>query len=178
MTQAAVTTTIGAMDRTPKSPRDFQPTLARRLTEARRAKGLDQSAFAKAFRPRPLTSQAINQWEVIGGTVPSIANLMQAAEILGVTVDWLLGRGPDEMPRLIKSASQPGLDRDLMARSLLALHAHLATLPNPAALTPEDMTTLALALHDWAADQAAQGAAPNTDQLRAFLAGAMAAARA
>ncbi len=64
-----------------------------RLKTARKRKGLTQKALgAKVvdYYGRSLARQTIVNYEV-GTSTPSLERLVQLAEILGVSVDWLAG---------------------------------------------------------------------------------------
>lgn len=65
--------------------------LNERLTEARIAKGMNKTAFAKAVR---VSQPTVTDWEN-GKMRPNGENLTRVCHVLGVTPEWLLtGRGP------------------------------------------------------------------------------------
>lgn len=68
--------------------RDASQIFAKRLKEAREAKGLSQAKLAELAGFQP---SAISHFET-GGRSPSFDNLKRLADALEVSTDWLLGR--------------------------------------------------------------------------------------
>ena len=68
-------------------------TLGQNLQTARKAKGLSQEALAEKIG---VSRQALGKWEK-DTALPGLDNLQAAAQVLGVSVDMLLGTG-DEAP--------------------------------------------------------------------------------
>jgi transcriptional regulator with XRE-family HTH domain len=66
--------------------------LAKRIRERREHQGLRQNDIANALQVSP---QAVSKWER-GENAPDIMTLPKLAGLLGVSTDWLLGRGADE----------------------------------------------------------------------------------
>lgn len=65
--------------------------LAYRIRSSREAKGLSQSALAGIFEIR---RNAVTAWE-LGETRPDPAKLSRLAEVLGVSVTWLVSGSED-----------------------------------------------------------------------------------
>ena len=65
--------------------------LAYRIRSSREAKGLSQNALAGIFGIR---RNAVTAWE-LGETRPDTAKLPRLAEILGVSVTWLISGSED-----------------------------------------------------------------------------------
>ena len=93
--------------------------VGKRITEGRRAKGMTQMALADALG---ISYQAVSSWEN-GRTMPDISKLPEISEILGISVDEILGK---EAP-----AVQAALTND-----------------TEAVLTPEDIAEAAPILPD------------------------------
>lgn len=66
--------------------------LGKRIRDQREKKGLYQADLARLLQ---VSAQAVSKWER-GENAPDIAYLLELAKILGVTVDWLLGRADSE----------------------------------------------------------------------------------
>ncbi len=62
--------------------------VGKRITEGRRAKGMTQMALADALG---ISYQAVSSWEN-GRTMPDISKLPEISEILGISVDEILGK--------------------------------------------------------------------------------------
>lgn len=101
--------------------------IARRIREAREARGRSQSSLAAAVG---VTRGACGHWEK-GATVPSVAHLAQVAAVLDVRFEWLAtGRGErdsdpavrEERPE-INTAPGPALSAE--AAEVLAVLARL-----------------------------------------------------
>lgn len=69
--------------------------LGLRLTEARKAANLTQSAVADSLY---ISAQSVSSWEC-GASMPDIEKLPELADLYGVTVDWLL-RGEITPPEI------------------------------------------------------------------------------
>ena len=93
--------------------------VGKKITEGRRAKGMTQMALADALG---ISYQAVSSWEN-GRTMPDISKLPEISEILGISVDEILGK---EAP-----AVQAALTND-----------------TEAVLTPEDIAEAAPILPD------------------------------
>ena len=78
-------------ERTPRDP-ELRARIAKRVREARMRKGLTIKNVADAVG---LTSGSINYWES-GGSFPVPENLIRLQEVLGVSLDWLMGLREDE----------------------------------------------------------------------------------
>ncbi len=72
-------------------------TMAENIKNCRNEKGWNQYEFAEKLS---VSSQAVSKWEC-GQTCPSIENLCAIAEILGVSVDELIGQAEDRERMLI-----------------------------------------------------------------------------
>lgn len=67
--------------------------LGERLTTARKSKGLSQAQLARILG---ISRGACGQWEQ-GHSLPSVANIIETARLLNVSVEWLAtGRGAME----------------------------------------------------------------------------------
>lgn len=66
--------------------------LGARIRERREARGLKQADLASALR---VTPQAVSKWER-GENAPDIVVLVPLSRLLDVSVEWLLGGGPNE----------------------------------------------------------------------------------
>ncbi|MBI3829696.1 MAG: helix-turn-helix domain-containing protein [Planctomycetes bacterium] len=66
--------------------------LGNRIRKQRERRGLKQSDIAHALQ---ISAQAVSKWER-GENAPDIAVLLDLAKILGVTSDWILGRGDQD----------------------------------------------------------------------------------
>ena len=78
--------------RASQKPRTIDPIdLAYRIRSSRESKGLSQSAVAGIFGIR---RNAVTAWE-LGDTRPDKAKLPKLAEILGVSVAWLVSGSED-----------------------------------------------------------------------------------
>ena len=62
--------------------------VGKRITEGRRAKGMTQMALADALG---ISYQAVSSWEN-GRTMPDISKLPEISELLGISVDEILGK--------------------------------------------------------------------------------------
>lgn len=67
--------------------------IEQRIKKARESAGLSKSELARRLGVHPSTCI---QWETKGGTTPSMNHLIEAATILGVSLEWL-GTGRGEM---------------------------------------------------------------------------------
>ncbi len=67
-------------------------TLGEKITEARKKKGMSQIDLADAMS---VSRQSVSKWET-GESNPEISKLSQLAEILGVSLDWLLSNDEEE----------------------------------------------------------------------------------
>ncbi len=67
--------------------------IEQRIKKAREAAGLSKSELARRLGVHPSTCI---QWESEGGTRPSMQRLIDAAVVLGVSLEWL-GTGRGEM---------------------------------------------------------------------------------
>jgi|BEDMetMinimDraft_1075159.scaffolds.fasta_scaffold06280_2 transcriptional regulator with XRE-family HTH domain len=65
-----------------------------RLRLAREAKHLTQPALAELLKVRP---QTVSGWEK-GTREPDLSQLRRIADVLGVTVAWLVGEGDEDPP--------------------------------------------------------------------------------
>ena len=82
-------------------------TLGQNLQAARKAKGLSQETLAERIG---VSRQALGKWEK-DTALPGLDNLQAAAQVLGVSVDTLLGTGcADPAPAVTLDAM-----RDLLA---------------------------------------------------------------
>lgn len=69
----------------------YMDSIAIRIRESRKAKGLSQKQLADAIG---VTPSAISQYEIKSGTEPSLKNLSKIAKALDVSFEWLAtGRG-------------------------------------------------------------------------------------
>ena len=66
--------------------------LGKRIRTQREKKGLYQADLARLLQ---VSAQAVSKWER-GENAPDISYFLELAKILGVTVDWLLGRSDSE----------------------------------------------------------------------------------
>ncbi len=66
--------------------------LGKRIRDQREKKGLYQADLARLLQ---VSAQAVSKWER-GENAPDISYFLELAKILGVTVDWLLGRADSE----------------------------------------------------------------------------------
>ena len=66
--------------------------LGKRIRAQREKKGLYQADLARLLQ---VSAQAVSKWER-GENAPDISYFLELAKILGVTVDWLLGRSDSE----------------------------------------------------------------------------------
>ncbi|MCW8133951.1 MAG: helix-turn-helix domain-containing protein [Planctomycetota bacterium] len=66
--------------------------LGNRIRKQRERRGLKQSDIAHALQ---ISAQAVSKWER-GENAPDIAVLLDLAKVLGVTSDWILGRGEND----------------------------------------------------------------------------------
>lgn len=96
--------------------------LAERIRQARHRTGLSQRALARALR---VTPGAVAHWELAHGA-PAAPKLPALADMLGVSLDWLLGRARGDAvappgqrtdaahadPRPQEAARAPALDLD------------------------------------------------------------------
>jgi class 3 adenylate cyclase len=71
----------------------FLDDLGTRIRSRREKRGLTQQAIAHALQVSP---QAVSKWER-GENAPDITVLPDLARLLGVTVDWLLGRAEGDL---------------------------------------------------------------------------------
>src|SRR5215467_13498557 len=70
----------------------FTGPMSSRIRHARRLVQLSQSGLAKTLGVGP---SAVAQWELPGGTSPTLPHLTNIAKIAGVAFEWLAtGRGP------------------------------------------------------------------------------------
>ena len=101
-------------------------TLAQRLTEAREAKGLSQSALAREINIKPQAIQAIE-----ANKVQQPRNIVAIAKALGVDPDYLLtgvGRGPVPPDVALRSALIAyGVDRHELSRVLALINTFVQT---------------------------------------------------
>ena len=66
-------------------------TLGEKITEARKKKGMSQIDLADAMS---VSRQSVSKWET-GESNPEISKLSQLAEVLDVSLDWLLSNDED-----------------------------------------------------------------------------------
>ena len=91
-------------------------TLGQNLQAARKAKGLSQETLAEKIG---VSRQALGKWEK-DIALPGLDNLQAAAQVLGVSVDTLLGTGcADPAPAVTLDAM-----RDLLAARDAEQHKH------------------------------------------------------
>ncbi len=109
-----------------------QQTLGRRLRETRRARGLTQGQLAVRLH---VTRQAVSRWEV-GQTVPDVANLARAAEVLGCTVDGLLGN--ESAPLCAEASVTPSGDGGAPGADAMAAPAETCREAREPKETPEE----------------------------------------
>ena len=83
------------------SDRNLPIVIGKRIQAARSRLGWTQSDLARALGKH---RQHLNPLE-LGKQLPRVDVLMELADVLGVTTDYLLGRSPDEEPE------QPTLKR-------------------------------------------------------------------
>lgn len=85
-------------------------TLGARVREARKEKRMTQQEMAGRMN---VSVQSVSQWET-DRTRPALARIFDIAEILGLTVEWLLGgEGTKDAPQY-----DPGLIRTRLVREL------------------------------------------------------------
>lgn len=140
--------------------RPWTDVLAKRLHLAR-GKMTQEALGARIGVKKP----SISSWES-GETAPSLDNLYQISAVTGLSLDWLMGRGPDELPELIQASET--LSR---ARIALASSAVLQVLLEARRMVaPEDLSAMILATHDWAASNEKQrGALPTFEEVATFV---------
>ncbi|BAE50312.1 helix-turn-helix domain-containing protein [Paramagnetospirillum magneticum] len=90
-----------------------------------------------------ITPASVSGWKK--ESAPSLDNLMTIADLLGVSVDWLLGRGSDQLPSALAQAVP--MDRDAVAVAAAAVTELISdSLKLPAA---DDVAAMVLRTHDW-----------------------------
>lgn len=154
--------------------------LSQRLLEARhKTSRLTQQKVAELIG---VSRSAIAQWES-GSTTPEHENLVKAAEIYGVRIDWLLGQASAQKSISIDdacaiSADQSGtvsadlnyngsIDRGLMRSVASSLYDMLEQ--EKLKMEPADFADLLLTLHDWAVAERLAGRSIESDRLTWFL---------
>jgi transcriptional regulator with XRE-family HTH domain len=92
--------------------RRFTGPLPDRIRHARSRAEVSQAALAERLGVVP---SAVAQWEVPGGTSPTVTHLAQIAAITGVAFEWLAtGRGATAMA----ADATPAVDRAAFARDM------------------------------------------------------------
>jgi len=85
---------------------------------------------------------------------------------LHVSIDWLMGRGPEDLPAIV--AEETPLQRSRVATAAAAVLDALLQIRR--APTPEDLAAMILVTHDWAAGNEKQrGAPPSFEEVLAFV---------
>ena len=86
-------------------------TLGLRLREARKAAGLTLERSAELLR---VSAQSIWRWEA-GATFPTTDRLEKAADLYGVSLDWLMGKEKriGETPELYYPGEAPPTDEEM-----------------------------------------------------------------
>lgn len=106
-------------------------TLAERMREARRDAGLSQAELARGIAhitKAPITKSLISQWETAKVSNPQNATIAAAANVMAVSLEWLLtGKPPKkvDLPGALHAHQQAQpLDRQALAK---AIHFALAS---------------------------------------------------
>lgn len=117
----------------------------------------------------PVNKSSISSWEN-GDTAPSLDNIEQISRILGYSVDWLLGRGPDDLPAQI--AAGESASRHRVAFAAAAVVEALVEMRRIS--SPEDVSAMLLATLDWAnANEQQRGTPPSYGETVTFVRHAM-----
>ncbi|GEM_PF-6369896 len=140
--------------------RPWSDVLARRIRLARGS--LTQQALADRLG---ISKPSLSSWEN-ADTAPTVDNLDQLSRELHVSIDWLMGRGPEDLPAIV--AEETPLQRSRVATAAAAVLDALLQIRR--APTPEDLAAMILVTHDWAAGNEKQrGAPPSFEEVLAFV---------
>ena len=71
----------------------MKETLGERIRQTRLAYGMSQAELARRIQ---ISANAMNQIETGKTPDPGILHIMAIADVLGVSIDYLVGREPDE----------------------------------------------------------------------------------
>lgn len=144
--------------------RPWSDVLARRLRLAR-GRATQQDWADKIG----ISTASISSWES-GDTAPSLDNLEQISRMTGLSMDWFLGRGPDELPAQISAGESASRHRIAFAAAAVVE----ALVEMRRISTPEDISAMLLATMDWTADnEKDRGAAPTFGETVTFVRRAM-----
>lgn len=142
--------------------------LARRVRLLRGDESLEK--FGQRFG---LSRVSVYHWE-IGKTQPSLENLELLSREFGVSIDWLMGRGPDDLAEQARATSDvaPAMDRDAMMLATAAVcQVAIDTKRLP---TPDHLASLVAATHDWIVAHDKDGTSPPSfSDAVSFLRGAL-----
>ena len=144
--------------------RPWSDALARRL---RLARGREtQQDWANKIG---VSTASISSWES-GDTAPTLDNLEQISRMTGYSMDWFLGRGPEDLPEQI--AAGESASRHRVAFTAAAVIEAMIGMRRVS--SPEDVSSMLLATLDWAsANEKERGATPSYGETVTFVRHAM-----
>lgn len=133
----------------------------RRLDLALQSAGSNRNRLAAQMGISPASASG---WRK--DSVPSLDNLREISAALGVSMDWLVGRGSDQIPSAM--AEQRPMERKAVAIAAAAatsLAADALQLP-----APDDFAAMILRTHDWLISMRREdGALPSVSDATNFL---------
>lgn len=109
---------------------------------------------------------AVAHWEG-GRSTPDHDNLVKAAQVYGVTVEWLLDDTTDQPPGDQGATVGQACDRTVLRNVAEGLYQTLEL--DGLAMEPSDFAALLLLLHDWASEEIAAGRHPDIERIRWFV---------
>lgn len=153
--------------------RPWTDVLARRLRMARgnmsQQELADRYASLSADRQDKISTASISSWES-GDTAPSLENLEKISRIYGFSIDWFMGRGPEDLPAQVTATEN--ISRSHLVQAAAAVVQ--ALLEARRASSPEDISSMILAAHDWAAsNEQERRARPSFEETVTFVRHAM-----
>lgn len=153
--------TIEAVSRKAKVRPAWVDEFNRRLDLALATRKMRRQGLSKAIC---ITPASVSGWKK--ESAPSLDNLMAISDLLGVSVDWLLGRGSDQLPAA--SAQPIPMDRaavSIAANAVADLISDSLKLP-----ASDDIAAMILRTHDWVVSMRRQdGALPGIADTANFL---------